>query len=356
MRENAGSKKPPTLFPKITSKVDEIIEAYKYKLRRENGFKAPQTEHTVLKLIGTVKLHGSHADIMIHADDTIQLQSRNRVGLTCEADNHDFAKVFLPLRAEALDLKRRYRERFLELRPSTKINEEHPTIIAGEYIGPGVQKKVAIDNLPSRLFIIVSVSINNAWLPDEPYADIHNEAAGIYNISRGGFYHEELAFDNVKASRQRLQDLTVEVERECPFAKSLGIVGGGEGIVWKVSHPYGADARFWLKTKGAQWAATTEKQLAVGSMGSETEEAKELAEAAVSENRLAQGWEYLGEMGMERSMGSVMPFMKWVGDDVEVEERGKIARREINVGLLRKYMGIKSKAWYVKKLAESAER
>lgn len=344
--------RPSTLFPKITGKIDEIIGAYNYKLRKDTGIDRlpPDNLQTIINLVGTVKLHGAHADILIHSDDSMQLQSRNIVGLTCEKDAYSIAKTLLPLEAEALDLKRRFRARFLELNPGVEINEEHPTIIAGEWIGPGVQKSVAISNLPQKYFVILSVSINNAWLPSEPYADIENEKVGIFNISRGGFYHEEIRFDDVEGTREKLQTHTLAVEKECPFAKTFGISGVGEGIVWKAEHPLGDDARFWLKTKGPLHRVTNTEKVKFLPRETELENAQTFAEAAVTENRLEQGLGYLEEMGIKRDMKGLGAFMKWVGNDVAVEERGEMERLEINQGLLKKKIASMCKEFYLQKV------
>ena len=354
--ESSILEQPSTLFPKITGKIGDLVKDYNftlYKLREETGTDTSPTAQnldTILKLIGTVKLHGAHADIVIHSDNTMQLQSRNVTGLSREKDLYNIAKSILSLEAEVLDLKKRYRERFMELNPGVEIKEEFSTIIAGEWIGPGIQKGVAISDLPRKYFVILSVSINNAWLPNEPYADIHSEAVGIYNISRGGFYHEELVFNDVKESREKLHTHTLAVEKECPFAKTFGISGVGEGIVWKAEHPLGSDARFWLKTKGLQHQVTNTERLRNKPGGTELENAKNFAEAAVTVNRLEQGWAYLEEMGIERDMKGIGAFMKWVIHDVEVEERTEIEEMLINQALLKKTMTAMCKSWYMKRL------
>ncbi|TVY84982.1 hypothetical protein LSUE1_G003831 [Lachnellula suecica] len=312
-------KSSSTLFPKITGKVDEFVHSVNYQLRMDLGLESYKNlRHVVVKLIGTVKLHGAHADILIHADDTIQLQSRNMVGLSNEKDAYGIAKALLPLKAEALDLKAKYRQRYLELNPKVEINED----------------------------------INNAFLPDEPYADIQNEDAGFYNISRGGFYHEEFDFNTPEASRERLQVHTVAVEKECPFAKTFGISGAGEGIVWKAEHPLGNDARRWLKTKGASHSVTTTEKVKVAPSDSDLEKAQNFAEAAVTNNRLEQGWGYLEEMGIKRDMKGLAQFMKWISNDVEVEERLEIQKLEIKLKLLRAQMASTSKAWYLERLKQ----
>jgi hypothetical protein len=213
-----------------------------------------------------------------------------------------------------------------------------------------VQKNVAIAELPTKCFVILSVSINNAWLPDEPYADINNEAVGIYNISRGGFYHEELVSDDLEGTREKLQALTLTVEKECPFAKTFGISGVGEGIVWKAEHPLGDDAKFWFKTKGPLHRVTTTEKLKQKPDASEQQKVDSFAEAAVTENRLEQGWAYLEEMGIKRDMKAIGEFMKWVKQDVEVEERMEIKKMGIDAGLLKKKIVFLSRAWYIEKV------
>jgi hypothetical protein len=114
----ATSKTPQatTLFPKITGKLDELIDHYNYKF--------PNSKTTVIKLTGTVKLHGTHADIVINSDGSIRIQSRNRPSLDLEHDNYNVAASILPLNNEVLELGDRVKERFLKLNPNDEISKE----------------------------------------------------------------------------------------------------------------------------------------------------------------------------------------------------------------------------------------
>lgn len=48
-----------------------------------------------------------------------------------------------------------------------------------------------------------------------------------------------------------MQPLADEVEREYPFAKTFGVIGQGEGIVFKPTlWALGENAKFWIKVKG----------------------------------------------------------------------------------------------------------
>jgi hypothetical protein len=62
----------------------------------------------------------------------------------------------------------------------------------------------------------------------------------------GGFY--KAIFDNTNSktlnkSIEALRMHTVDVEKKCPFAETLGISGSGEGIAWKTEHPLSKDPR-----------------------------------------------------------------------------------------------------------------
>lgn len=242
---------PSTLYPKISGKHADFIANIEY--HRENSPTFPK-DATNIPLVGTVKLHGTHNDIVIHADNTIQLQSRNVANLGLENDSYNFAKIMIPLRPEILILKKRIHSRFKERNPGVAIEDEQPLIIAGEWIGPGVQKAVAISELPKRLLVIISLCINGKWQPDEDYADISHPEVGIYHVSRGGWYRGSIPLGDVeqmKAALETLQPFGDEVERECPFGKTFGLIGQGEGIVFKPTlGTLGEDARFWLKVKG----------------------------------------------------------------------------------------------------------
>ncbi len=144
---------------------------------------------------------------------------------------------------------------------------------------------------------------------------------------------------------------TLEVEKECPFAKSLGVEGIGEGIVWKAALPLGADAKFWLKTKGPEHQhSRVDKLEALGLSGHAFAKARQFAEAAVSERRCEQAWEYLEEMGLEKNKKNVKVVVEWMCKDVEVEERVGIEELEVDVKLLRKAIGACVRSWYFGKM------
>ncbi|KAH6668176.1 hypothetical protein B0J14DRAFT_156589 [Halenospora varia] len=343
-------ERPSTLFPKI-GKLSDFVDAYKYKIKTETENCHFDFSNTIVPLVGTVKLHGAHADIVIDQYDTVVLQSRNMVGLTAQKDVYDIAKSMFSLKPQARTLKKRFRDRFRKLNPGIPIDEEHPTIIAGEWIGPGVQKNVAISNLPRKVFVILSVSINNSWLPNGPYADICDETVGFYNISRGGFYKADLNLGAVEECHEVLMKHTLDVEKACPFGESFGISGIGEGIVWKAKHPLGNDAKYWFKTKGPLHAISTTDKLKKQPNGNQSEQSKanEFAKACVTEMRLQQGWDTMIEKGIPTNMKNMPEFFKWMWRDILDEEAKGMEALSVNKDLLKKKVVWMSKEWYLKK-------
>ena len=346
----------PTLYPKICGKPNDLISRLD-KLGLSPGR---------FELIGTVKLHGTHADIVVDNEDNIRLQSRHTL-VDVRNDIYGYAAFMLPLRHEILELKRQYLARYAELNPGNTIDPQHPLVIAGEWIGNTIQKGVALTQLSKR-FVIISVSINNTWLPDEDYADIHNESADIYNISRGGFYYQNLVLDSPQAETKLQQESsfsamrsqTEAIDKLCPFAATFGIAGVGEGIVWKIREsPYNANPELWLKTKGHAHRERPLKSTAAHRSAKDTSDrapVAEFAEQVVTERRLEQGFEYLREMGLRPDKKNKATYVRWLQNDVLVEEQTEIEAVEISKVELKSEIARIAKNHYFEYMVDGDEK
>jgi hypothetical protein len=195
---------------------------------------------------------------------------------------------------------------------------------------------------------------NGKWQKDEVYSDLENEEAGLCNISRGGFFRHSLPINDTESSLRSLQQLADAVEKACPFAKSFGILGTGEGIVWKVLQP-SEHTKYWLKMKGPSFRGRTLERNIDTKLG-RAEMTKALAKDVLPEWRLEQGWQYLGEMGIERSRGGIQAFLKWLRDDVKVEEKGDIDRLDLSRALLEKQLNHLGVAWYFERISQEGTK
>lgn len=345
-----------TLYPKITNKLSEVRHALVksgHVAELPGTADAPNSIYTpsTARIIGTVKLHGTHADILVNSKDQITLQSRNNLKITKENDNYAFAVMMEQHFPAILRLRNHYRTRFQELNPTADVKDGFDLLIAGEWIGSKIQRGVAISTL-SRRFVIISAAINHVWLPDADYADIYDENALVYNISRSGFYHATLDFNNLAGTLQYLDTLTEKVERECPFGSTFDVQGPGEGIVWKLED-LPSYTNTWFKVKGEKWAPTSkvpEDPIVAALREQQKGVVGAFAERAVSENRLEQGWDYLREMGIERKQKEVGAFLKWLNGDINVEERAEIREKGIDNKRLRDAIKDIARPWYLSKV------
>lgn len=200
--EQSSSIMTSTRFPSI-EKLRHVV----YNVQFDLGDACPST----VSLVGTTKLHGIHADVVISSDSSVRLQSRNILELTLENDVCSFARWMIPHRDTMLEIRDAFHRRYCQLNPGTTIDPAFPLLIAGEFIGIGIQKGVAIAKLTKR-FVILGACINNRWLPDQPYGDICAEDKDVYNIVRGGLFHIDLQLEQLAATEAEIKNLVEAVE------------------------------------------------------------------------------------------------------------------------------------------------
>ena len=227
-------------------------------------------------------------------------------------------------------------------------------ILAGEWIGQGIQKGVAISQL-SRRWVLCSLNINGVWEPISDYADIADEEVGLYNISRGGFFSLDLAstVEGAEDFMARARAHTEEVCKSCSFGRLLGAEGAGEGVVYApaADSPLPNESCFWLKVKGEDFMTFSRLPKAKLDNADAREKARLFAESVCTEPRLEQGWQYLAEMGIERSMMGLGAYLSWVVKDIAVEEKSEI--EELGVEKLWKgEVSRIAKEWYLRRLKE----
>lgn len=305
-------------FPSIR-KLDDALQDAKHMF----GDSLPPQ----LTFRGTVKLHGTHADLVWHGDDDdIVVQSRNRV-LTVESDNQGCARFF--------DARKDRLRPMFERARTVLGGAGWPVVIAGEFCGEGVQRKVALCQLP-RMFVVVAVKVGHTWyLAGSPgFADVCDEAHGIYNISRAPTF--TLTVDPLEPTPALAQaeELTRSVEAECPFAKGMGVVGAGEGIVWTCTQRN--SSRLWFKTKGATHVTPLKPNK--GGDALET-----LVFRLLTEQRLEQGVDFLREMGHPME---IPQFVRWITCDVLKEEHARVVGKEEEV---RKAVSRVAGAWFARR-------
>lgn len=207
----------------------------------------------LFEITGTVKLHGTNSAVVFtinHSDDietaTFHTQSKNTAFRSGTLTGHFDFNLFANQNINSF----KNIAKQIIVQNDIRINANDTIAIFGEWVGPGIQKGVAISSIPNRKFFLFSVKLNEKYVDISKchfvYQDIHN----IYN-----YEIFKLMVDNTKLQelKNEIETLVLYVEESCPVAKAFGVNGIGEGIVWTGSyvHPFTNKPTFvQFKSKG----------------------------------------------------------------------------------------------------------
>jgi hypothetical protein len=324
-------------FPKIHAYHDAISHA-----RRVRELDARRPGETLYR--GTVKLHGSNAGVRVPRDGAIYPQSRNRA-LDLASDNFGFAAFAFAQEQAIQEIARLIK---------TRVGARDITLF-GEWIGPGVQKGVAIAQLPARQWVLFAVAATEFAVP--VFFDICQigqlscPEAGIYSVLDAPSEHVVVDLSSPASctrAAEAINEHTQRIEDACPWAARFGLEGVGEGLVWTPVGGY-EDPGLCFKSKGVKHK---------GEPGSRSSKAASLTAeqfasidafvaAYVDDARIAQGVEYLREVGEPIDMRSTGAFLQWITGDVLAESRGEAAslpvaqlRKAITAAAARAWRGI----------------
>lgn len=307
-------------------------------------FKNNIFELPIIPFIGTVKVHGTNASIVLN--DDFYTQSKNNI-LTPEFDNYGFSNYIHSKKNDIQPI-------LIEIK--NKLNVD-TLIIHGEWCGEEIQKNVAIENI-SKKFIIFDIKtiknneehiltkeiIDDLYLP---YKTLLNNNS-IYSIYDFPHWALNIDFNNPLLIQNKLVELTLNVEKECPVAKYFGVSGIGEGIVWRNSSNLellkNIDLTF--KVKGKEHSVSNVTSLA--SVDTEKVNSNNhFVENFLTENRLNQGIQYLKDNFYEIKESNIKIFINWMIKDCLKEEGDVIESSNLNKNDLTKMIAFKSKTWFL---------
>ena len=324
--------------------VKTITEQTRYLGKDEDGksiydFSKPLPIH---KYTGTVKMHGTNAGVTINKDGEIYAQSRSNI-ITVEKDNAGFA-FFVESKKEIF--KGWFEE--LDFKGFDYIT------IFGEWCGGNIQKGVAINGLP-KMFVIFDIkrSYENIEQGDNIYSSneeiklFRDSEHNIFNIYDFQTYEIEIDFNRPEEIQNKIVELTLQVEDECPVGKYFGSIGVGEGIVFTYRNEDGSKYRF--KSKGLKHSNSKVKTLASVDTD-KLNSVKEFVDYAVTENRLYQGIEKVFGINGELDIKRTGDFLRWVVGDVIKEELDTLSDNKLEPKDVTSAISVKARGWLLEKI------
>lgn len=293
--------------------------------------------HAILPTLhfkGTVKLHGTNAAIVynwnpLSHDYVTHTQSRNNI-ITPQNDNAGFSTFAYTAVNDGIPLFDILISKIIKASPTMEYTPQTISIF-GEWCGGNIQDKVALNKLP-KMFVIFSIKIDDVWMSVDKLQTISCEEVKVYNILDFPSFDMYIDFNKAEVFSNKLGELTLEVEKECPVSKKLGAEGIGEGIVWKCVTEGYTESRFWFKVKGDEHAKGSGKVKTLAPVDIERfENIKKLVDDLVTERRLEQGFEYFQEMNIPVERKNIPVYIKWVIGDVVAEELNTIVENGFEV-------------------------
>lgn len=291
---------------------------------------------THVKFTGTVKLHGTNSAVGLNVQTGEKFyQSRERI-IDIQSDNYGFA-MWASGSNEISQLLNQIRERYYA---------KEFIHVFGEWCCGNIQKGVALSQLPTKRFVVFAISVDDQWvdLPSGPIFDVDDR---IFFINQFPQYEIVVDFTQPELIQNTIVDMVMKVEEECPVGKMFGVSGIGEGIVFSAFYEH---MFLIFKAKGEKHSASkvkTLKEIApidVERMAS----MKQFVSNCLTENRLEQGIQKLGEMGLDSTDNkNIGVYIKWCVDDVFREERDIIVASEFDAKKLGKELSTVARQYFL---------
>lgn len=354
MIERFGMIKFPSI-EQFRSVIRHVQQQTRYAGKDENGdaiYDASKPLPT-LKFQGTVKLHGTNAGIAYNfASDTFTYQSRERV-LSLTQDNAGFMLNMMAHEAVIREIIEKMKPDFEEDDAVTDL------VLFGEWCGSGIQKGVAVSQLP-KMFVVFAAKVitnndTNRWLVMDDYGIDYPEQR-IFNIHNFPTWDIDIDFKFPEIAQNKMIEITEAVENECPVGKHFGVSGIGEGVVWTCVSAENSDSGTWFKVKGEKHSVSKVRTLNAVDVEA-VENIRAFVAATVTEARLEQGLDNLvREQLLPFEMKSMGDFIRWVYNDVLKEEMDTIVASQIDVKKLGSAVANVARPWYIKKFNEGINR
>lgn len=316
-----------------------------------------------------VKLHGTNAGVQVHKNGSVIPQSRT-TELTDGNDNAGFAKwVLTTLMA-----------------PNQGWKAAAGHIIFGEWCGPGVQKGVAISEIPRKVFVVFAA--RTLQEPSGPDADarcytlpdgsctakscMHTNfdtlitepeelkalVAGVPDTYVLPWHGEEVnvnwadSAEDLQKNVDLINQSVIAVETNDPWVEAtFGVKGTGEGLVfYPVSKEHLGNTNFTnlvFKAKGEKHknikaAAPAQVDATIAA------NVDQFVDMVLTDARLEQGVGAIAAAGsLSFDMKLVGKFLAWIDADVQKETQDELEASGLEWKQVQKPIATRARTWYI---------
>lgn len=187
--------------------IRDMKHALRYKGVNEDGEPIYSNDGLpILTFNGTVKLHGTNAGITWNAEEGLRYMSRNNFVTN---GHFDFPEI-MSQESEAVE------DLIVEIVNNSDYQLGETISIYGEWVGPGVQKGVAVSQLPKKTWFVFAVKITDEdgdgrWFDGLYDLDI-SSSDRIVNINSFQTFSLDIDLENPTLSQNTLVELTNLVE------------------------------------------------------------------------------------------------------------------------------------------------
>lgn len=297
-----------------------------------------------------IKLHGTNAGIVIKPNGEVRAQKRTQAIATGN-DNAGFAAWVESNHSFWSGLA----------------GIGYTMTVYGEWCGPGIQKKTAIQQIPEKIFAIFAIRIDTGvedenaqyFITPKEIDEILRNRHLINNVHVLPWYGDEIVIDfNDRAEMEnavaRMNEMVAEVEPCDPWVKAVfGVEGIAEGLVF-----YPTNLTDWTRQplRNFMFKAKGEKHKVIKTERSVQMDPEVLAtvvefvEKTVTEPRLEQALDEACDGRLDMKL--IGPFIGWVSKDIKKETGDELEASGLEWRTVNKMITDAAKRWYVAKVRE----
>ena len=296
-----------------------------------------------------VKLHGTNSAVQLHEKGEIVCQSRENI-ITPEKDNAGFARWAFS-----------DKEKWYRAIDKAYVSGTAGVILYGEWIGPGIQRGVAVSEIPNKCFAVFAArplvsgvaTDDSLWVEPETLQEIVKGIPDVYVLP----WHTTINIDwrqtdeELTKSTAQINEWVLAVEANDPWVEAtFGVKGTGEGLVWyPTSTPHLGWENFQnlvFKTKGDKHKNI--KTAAPAQVNAESAASIDaFVELVLTEARLEQGARTVALTPGSYDMKQTGKFVSWVLADCEKETQDELEASSLDWKQVQKAVSVYARTWYI---------